>query len=276
VILDVTWGWIGIALALGAIAPLIAFAVPWERKRMSPLIVLTVAGLLVTLEGLHLHTTESMRRHDDFSVWFACMAAGYTLGCAAQFGRNLYVRIATIALVIAVAIASAVHYTPTGPLAYPAQTNVTQVKAFGVLKPYLELPGGRFLLGGLDDDLMLYTEHLNVPWYQHFDDVYIKYPIPGRGGDSHGQVSGRACLRLEPGCMYLEGVAGYRAAIRAHWFALVTMIGEHGDGLPQDAAIEQAVRHTPGYVLLTRADNVPTWIYLPDYRGMLSHLRDDA
>lgn len=156
------------------------------RKRQ----LLTVAGLLVTLEGLHLHTTESMRRHDDFSVWFACMAAGYTLGCAAQFGKNRYVRIATTALVIVVAVASAVHYTPTGPLAYPAQTNVTQVEAFGVLKPYLELPGGRFLLGGLDDDLMLYTEHLNVPWYQHFDDVYIKYPIPGRGDDSPRGVLG--------------------------------------------------------------------------------------
>src|SRR5260370_27157667 len=81
--------------------------------------------------------------------------------------------------------------------------------------------------------------------------------------DSHGQTPGLACLRLEPDCMYLEGIAGYQAAIRAHWFALISMIGNHGTA--QDAAIRSAVGSTPGYVLLTTLGGAPTWIYPPDY-----------
>jgi hypothetical protein len=103
-----------------------------------------------------------------------------------------------------------------------------------------------------------------VPWYGYFDDVYIKYPIPGRGGDAHGQTLGPACQAVRPRCMYLEGIAGYRAAIHAHWFTLITMIGNHG--VAQDTAIEQAVEDTRGYVLLTRTGGQPTWIYAPAYR----------
>jgi hypothetical protein len=64
--------------------------------------------------------------------------------------------------------------------------------------------------------------------------------------------------------MYLEGAAGYRAAIQAHWFTLISMIGNHG--VAQDKAIDQAVEDTGGYVLLTRVGGQPTWIYarLPD------------
>ncbi len=64
--------------------------------------------------------------------------------------------------------------------------------------------------------------------------------------------------------MYLEGLAGYRAAIAAHWFDLISMWGGHG--LRQDTEIEQAVEHTPGYVLIAIISGAPTWIYAPAYR----------
>jgi hypothetical protein len=66
-----------------------------------------------------------------------------------------------------------------------------------------------------------------------------------------------------PGCVYLEGAAGYAAAIRAHWFALVTLDGNHGLGT--DAAILAAVRSVPGYVQVSDQGGAPTFIYTPDY-----------
>jgi hypothetical protein len=63
--------------------------------------------------------------------------------------------------------------------------------------------------------------------------------------------------------MCLEGIAGYRAAIHAHWFTLISLVGDHGTA--QDTTIEQIVEKTPGYVLLTRLGGEPTWIYAPAY-----------
>ena len=266
-IVSVTWSWIGLALVLSATAVVIAVAVRRDRQHVLLLLVLTIAGILVTAEGIHLHTTESMKRHDDFSAWFTCVAAGYALARLIDALKGWAARVAAILAAAAVVVLSGMHYSPSAPGLYPAHTVQSQVQAFGVLKPYLALHDGRFLLGGLTDDLMLYTEHLGVPWYQHFDDVYIKYPIPGRGGDSHGEIRGRACMKLRAGCMYLEGDAGYQAAIRAHWFAVISMIGAHNGVLPQDKAIEKAVASTPGYVLLTRAGGAPTWIYAPAFRS---------
>jgi hypothetical protein len=100
-------------------------------------------------------------------------------------------------------------------------------------------------------------------WFTCIAAGYVLSGLAGR--DPHGQVLGRACLAIRPHCMYLEGVAGYRAAIHAHWFTLITMIGNHE--LAQDAAIERAVEDTPGYVLLTRVGGQPTWIYAPAYRA---------
>ena len=96
------------------------------------------------------------------------------------------------------------------------------------------------------------------------DETYIKYPVPGRGGDSHGRAQGLTCTQLRPDCMYLEGVAGFRAAIRAHYFALISMVGAHTTEL--DAQIKAAVDDHSGYVLLPGAGGgAPTWIYPPDY-----------
>ncbi len=66
-------------------------------------------------------------------------------------------------------------------------------------------------------------------------------------------------------CMYLEGVAGWRAAIHAHFFALISMLGDHNS--KQDTEIEDIVRGTPGYKLYTDVGGAPTWLYLPAYRS---------
>ena len=106
------------------------------------------------------------------------------------------------------------------------------------------------------------------PGTHYVNDVYFKYPIPGRGragaATPADRFPGRACTSLRPRCTYLEGEQAYQAAIRAGWFAVISLVGNHGIAL--DTVIHQAVTHTPGYVLLTRAGGAPTWIYAPAYR----------
>ncbi len=49
------------------------------------------------------------------------------------------------------------------------------------------------------------------------DDSYIRYPVPGHGGNVHN-APGLACGGLDqpslgPDCVYLKGILGYRAAM---------------------------------------------------------------
>jgi hypothetical protein len=265
VIIGDTWKWIGPILAVALLA-LLASVIRRRGSRTIAIIgLLLVAGLIVTVEGLHLHTVESMRKHDDFSAWFACAASG---SIVTRLRLRSVLSRATPALIGCVVATSGIYYSHTARSTYEAGGSSTPLQIASTLRPYLKLPGGRFLLGGLATDQLVYVSGLTIPWYQLSDDLYIKYPIPGRGGDTHGQVLGRACFHLRPGCMYLEGIAGYRAAIRSHFFDVISMWGGHH--IKQDALIEQAVEDTPGYVLIAIVAGTPTWIYAPAYRSSLT------
>jgi Dolichyl-phosphate-mannose-protein mannosyltransferase len=263
VILTDTWKWIGPVIAASLLALAIALLARSDAKTIATIGLLIGAGLIVTLEGLHLHTVESMRKHDDFSAWFACAATGSI--AARLHGRRLISLITAVGIGCVVA-ASGFHYTQAARSTYEAGGSQTTLEIASDLRPYLSLPGGRFLIGGLASEQLVFIDGLGIRWFQLADDLYIKYPVPGRGGDSHGQVMGPACFHPGPRCMYLEGLAGYRAAIHAHWFDLITMWGGHG--IRQDTQIERAVEHTPGYVLISIVDGAPTWIYAPAYRHL--------
>ena len=94
---------------------------------------------------------------------------------------------------IAAAVLSGVHYSKTAVSTYQAGDNKIKLVGAAALKPYLELPDGKYLIGGLTSDQTVYLDHLAIPWFRLNDDTYIKYPIPGRGGDSHGQTPGLTC-----------------------------------------------------------------------------------
>jgi hypothetical protein len=263
VIVGDTWRWIGPIIAVALVALLAATLSRCEARAVATIALLIAAGLIVTIEGLHLHTVESMRKHDDFSAWFACAAAG-SIAARLEF-RRVMSRLTPVVIGCTV-VASGIHYSQTAMSTYEAGGSPTTLQIASTLRPYLSLPGGRFLIGGLANEQLVYLDNLDIRWYQLSDDLYIKYPIPGRGGDSHGQARGPVCWHSQRGCMYLEGIAGYRAAIAAHWFDLICMWGGHGTR--QDAQIEQAVERTPGYVLISIVAGAPTWIYAPAYRGL--------
>ena len=267
-ILVSSWNLIGLVIAFAVFSFVVAISVRGERGKLPLLLVLLVAGILVTLEGLHLRTTQSISKHDDFGVWFTCMAAGYALARTAELARNWPVKILVVAVAAAAVVWTGDHYSGHSTDGDQSRSD-TDMTAFLTLRPYLSLQGGRFLLGGLADSRMLYDDQLSIPWWQYDDDEYIKYPLPGRGGDWHGQARGLACggegqpSASTLGCMYLEGMPGYEAAIRTHAFAVVSMVGGHGTD--RDVAILAAVRSSPGYVLLTTQGGAPTFIYAPDY-----------
>jgi hypothetical protein len=256
-----SWDLTGAVVCLGIVALLMVLATRSERRQVPLMGLLLMAGIIVTVENIRQHNDLALSKHDDFGIWFTCISAGYALG---RFGlresRALTSVTASVALLATVASGAHYYTARSGDLNFGAPRNLA---AYAFLRPYLELPRGRFLLGGLTATQIIYTDQLNIPWFRYNDDLYIKYPIPGRGGDPHGIAPGLSCLKLKPGCMYLEGSAGYKAAIRAHWFDLISMIGNHGTA--QDAAIVAAVKSTPGDVLLSMLGGAQTWIYKPDY-----------
>lgn len=253
---------IGVAIAGSAVA-LLPAVLSRSWRRAGYVAVLLLASCLVTLGNLHLHTNESMYKHDDMSAWFGCVATG-SLGTVVTWTRSRLAATVISACSVLAALFSAVHFSRV-PSALPlTAASRSMIADATMLRPYLSLPRGRYLLGGLTSEQVVYVDQAKIPWFRLYDDLYIKYPVPGRGGDSHGATPGVSCLQPRPDCMYLEGIAGYRAAIRAHWFDVVSLSGGHGTA--QDAEIAEAVERTPGYVLLSKAGGAPTWIYARAYR----------
>lgn len=262
-----SWSLIGAVVCLGFAALVVAIAMERQSSVILLLALLALAGTLVTLENMHLKSTMSVAKHDDFGIWFTCIAAGYALARAAELIKRWFVRLPIIIAALTIVVFIGHLYTNDH---YVGNTRVgTQtvaLRTFAALKPYIR-SRGMYLLGGLQDTEILYDDHAPVAWYQYFDDSYIRYPVPGRGGNRRN-APGLACGGLDqpswgPGCIYLEGILGYRAAIRAHWFSMISMVGSHGT--LQDAEIEAAIKATPGYKLISTADGGPTYIYVADY-----------
>ena len=63
-----------------------------------------------------------------------------------------------------------------------------------------------------------------------------------------------------------SGPAGAQAAIRAHWFAVVSFLGQNH--LPIDKVELQTVRTTPGYDPSLQCGG-QTYVYAPDYPGLV-------
>jgi 4-amino-4-deoxy-L-arabinose transferase-like glycosyltransferase len=253
-----TWNLIGLVLVLGGLSVIVATKAPGERWALPLLTLLIIAGILVTLEAVHLHDLTSVNKHDDFGAWFTSIAAGYAVGRPIELAYSWYIRVILI-IPAAVSVLAALHlYSNSAPIA-----SSPDMDGVSVIVPYLKADSNyRYLIGGKLDDVIVYDYHLAIPWQRNFGDDFIKYPIPGRGGDPSGSVMGLTCTSLAPRCVYLVGTAGAQAAIRAHWFAVVSFLGE--EYLPIDKAELDAVRTTPGYKLVSTVGG-DTYIYLPDY-----------
>lgn len=270
-----SWEWTGGVLALGLLGLIVLLVRRSGLRTNGPLLVLLlVAGLLVTIGNIRLHTDQSMFKHDDFGAWFVCIAAAYGLASIADATRNWQVKVPVLIIAAAATGLSGYHYSQLSNMRtyFSTQTLTNYQKTtWSFLTPYLKPGNSEYLLASKDETVMVYDDHVPLHWWQLSEDTYIRYPIPGRGGDVYGHATGLVCgdapltSAANPHCMYLEGLAAYRTAIRAHWFALVTLIHDHGLG--SDAVILAAVKSTPGYVQISDHGGAPTFIYAPDYPG---------
>jgi hypothetical protein len=253
-----SWDRIGLIVVVGVLAMIVSLAVPRERSSFLLLALLALAGLLTTLEALHLHDLTSVNKHDDFGVWFTAMAAGYALARGAELIRPSYAH-AVWAVSALLTVPVALHfYGDHRPVATAAN-----LSGASQIVPFLKVKSSdRYLMGGRLADVILYDFHITIPWWRVVNDNYVKYPIPGRGGNASGSVQGRVCDTPASGCVYLQGPASARAAIRAHWFAVISFIGQNQ--LPIDRLELDTVAKTPGYLLISTAGG-PTYIYVPDF-----------
>jgi Dolichyl-phosphate-mannose-protein mannosyltransferase len=256
-ILILTWNLMGLIIVLGILSTI--EAVKSNELRVLPMLALfIIAGILATLEAVHLHDLTSLNKHDDFGAWFTSIAAGYALGRPAQLSYSRSIRVIWMIPTVVSILATLHLYCNREPIGSSPNMN-----GVNIIIPYLKVDStNRYLIGGKINDVILYDYHLAIPWQRDYDDNFIKYPIPGRGGDASGSVSGLACTSLEPRCVYLVGVAGAQAAIHAHWFAVVSFLGQNH--LSIDNVELEAVRMTPGYKLVSTVGG-DTYIYVPDY-----------
>jgi hypothetical protein len=269
-IISETMSWEG-AVALAAAAAILVAAFTVKGRERWPLVallfVLGMTAVVVAVEGIHLHSNESMGRHTAYAAWYGCVAAGYLITALVTRFSHAYWR-APMAGICAVGIVlSGYHYSFQNhdfeDLGGVGIHSKAVPAYFAGLRPYLTDDARRYLIDGDTGYDIVSLDGLSIPWWDLTDDNYIKYPIPGRGGNWHWTTSGATCTSLRPSCQYLTGAAGYAAAIKAHAFALILL---HRHSLSTDAVIEHAVETTPGYVLLTDVGGGPTWIYLPDYQ----------
>jgi 4-amino-4-deoxy-L-arabinose transferase-like glycosyltransferase len=263
------WRWFGLVVVVAFAAAAFALLFPRERKHSWFLLACAITSLLVTVEALHLHSDESSGRHDDFAAWFACLAVGYLFTTASRLIKWTVLSRCVAALAVAFILVTGFLYS-FGPNAFQnhgfqgnTEILLSVPAKYGILKPYLST-GQRYLLTGADSYAILYNDHVHVHWWNLADDSYIKYPVPGRGGNWHGTARGPVCLKLNPHCVYLEGIKAYQAAIAAHAFAVISVTRLQ---LYADRVIIKAVEHTRGYLLLTTSGGGPTWIYARDYRS---------
>ena len=240
-----SWDWVGPVVCLGALALLVAGSFQRERKHLALLGLCVTAGLLVVLEYVHLRSLVSANKHEDFGAWFMCIAAGYALARGAELARPWYGKLPFIAAAVAATAAVAVTYVAKPPGA-GGGSNVIIPQA-QAMRPYLTSPGSReFLLAGQQGALEIpYYLHVSIPWNHVTNDNYIKYQVPG-----HPDT-------------FLTGSAGFKAAIRGHYFALISFpAGALVNG--NDRSYVAVVRSTPGYILVSTVGG-PTYIYAPDY-----------
>ncbi len=121
-VLSDTWTWTGVILVL-AVGAIIASAVTRGGARQTWLLaILAAAALAGPLEQANLHTLDALNKHVGLGLWFAAIAAGYTVDtfiAAAQDGRSQ--AYTTAACVIA--------------LIFPVSLGITQSHAFDTSWP---------------------------------------------------------------------------------------------------------------------------------------------
>lgn len=236
-----TTSWIGAVLCVAVAGFLIALAFRRDRRDSAVLAILAIAGLLGAIQGIWLRSLTLLAGHEGIGAWFACVAAGGALAGLAELVRSRSAKglIAGVAVAVAVLVGAA-DFTrgATFPLG-----GASGIRRAAALTPYIH-PGRQHYLISYYTDVIYYLRQ-SPGWRQITGQDNIDYPVPGHPG------------------RFLSGRLGFEAAIRNHWFAVVSIpAGQaHGPDAWERMALAQ-VRMTPGYVLVSRIGGL-IYVYRP-------------
>jgi hypothetical protein len=102
-VLKAAWPWTGLVVVLAAAAVIISWASRQGWAQTWLLAVLTAAALLAPAEQARLRTVGSLDKHVTLGIWFAAIAAGYTLDrfiAAARPGRAQALALGALAIAL--------------------------------------------------------------------------------------------------------------------------------------------------------------------------------
>ena len=160
VIVSQSWEWTGAIVALGVLALLVALLRGRQRGGHTVMLTFLVfAGLLVTLGNIRLHTDQSMNKHDDFGMWFACIPAAYALAYLADVARTWRMKIPVLAFAAIVTVVSGYHYSQPSQLDtyFSLQTlSAYENSTYTFLGPYLKRGNEEYILASKLDAEMVY------------------------------------------------------------------------------------------------------------------------
>lgn len=222
-VLTDSWQWTAVVVVVALIGLILSIVTARSRPAIWLVAILAAAALLVPAEQARIQTTVSLNKHVDFGAWFACIVAGYALGCVADWFRPRYAKVMAAACLGAglIPVAAVGASQAQSMVNWPGAANLATF-----LRP-ITSHGGRFL-AETDDVPEYYLPHTS--WRQWSNTFSITLP--------DGQVRN---VNGSP--------APFAQAISQHYFSLVIL--SFSETPVMDQAITRALRSTPGYQVIS-------------------------
>ena len=228
--------WIGIVLAVAALAPPVAWC--RDRARLPLVAWLALAGVLAPANQARIHTTVSLSKHVDFGAWFACIAAGYAVGAIARVGRRRWLHVATTlaAAVVIMAPAGALGEAQASDFTQ-GWPNATQITAD--LRVLAKAHPGTYLA----EDYVVpgYYMQDQLSWQAWQSTWYFHYRVPGQDAC----IGGSAATAIGNSASAAQAAQAFTQAVAHEYFALIIL--NFADTRQLDKQIAQAIKRYGTY-----------------------------
>ncbi|HEY1617774.1 MAG TPA: glycosyltransferase family 39 protein [Streptosporangiaceae bacterium] len=241
--------WIAPVMALAAAGIAVSALRGNDRVRTLTLVILAAFGVAAPLNEARLHTAVSLARNCGFGLWFAAIAAGYAIAALSRLlpgaGRPVLRLAVPVALLAAVTVPAA--WAGQAQAAKLARSWPDSASLTAYLRAAVQAHPGQYLAE--DEAIPAYYLRSVTPVTRWSGTSYFHYDPPGPARP-------------------LTGLPAFRAAIRAHYFAVVVL--DFASTRPADWEIAAELNLAGGYhsqVVRSSAGQYTIWIYEPAAGG---------
>jgi hypothetical protein len=237
--------WIAAVVALAAAGIAMSALRGNDRVRTLTLVILAAFGVAAPLNEARLHTAVSLARNCGFGLWFAAIAAGYAVAALSRLlpGAGRPVLRLAVPVVLLAAVAGPAAWAGQAQAAKLARSWPDSASLTAYLRAAVQAHPGRYLAE--DEAIPAYYLRSVTPVTRWSGTSYLRYDPPGAARP-------------------LTGLAAFRAAIRAHYFAVVVL--DFASTRPADWEIAAELNLAGGYhsrVVRSSAGQYTIWIYEP-------------